>query len=280
MQPIHAISGSRQIFWIRLEDVGKHIFLFSDHTHSNEQCDHPVSQPVEEYLYALSHRFDAEFYLEGSERFNIFQGMDSHIERAYQLFHTPHVNRFRVHLIDERFSTSTLSQKVAALSGAVHSNHQALYNVVARGNYEVYRQIIQPEVQFVLNKYHEADTEFNNSILRMNFADLILFYNEFEANLIEENQTIQTMIQLGRFDSIDPESYTYEFLATFYMFMVDLPFFSIMLRSDKQFHFGYMGNMHVNNIKRIFHENGKDVRDIQGNDHCTLVQALNQTLNL
>ena len=278
--PKHGISGTRTIHWVDLKH--KHVFLFSDNTHEYHECKdafYVKRQTIEDYLYAISLQKEADFYLEASDRMDTFE-KGSHMRRAYKKFNKPRVNGFHVHFVDERYSTSTINEKVSKISESVGSNFQLVFDMIENSDFGQYKKVLDNEIKILLHKYKFPHNEIVEEGLKVNFVYLIEYYNEHKVKLLKENQRIKKKLELNLKVFIDNDSHLYFLIASMYMVLVDLTFVMICLKSDRKIHLGYFGNMHVRNIIRIFNHFGFSNIAIQGDDNCIPVDSLNETLKL
>lgn len=279
-RPVMAIHGVHEIQY--LEYQGKRMFLFSDATHGYTQCSDARYQPriaVEKYLYQLSKRMEAALCIEGTVGKNIWlqQPASSHMENVNHLFHASRVNHFEVHAIDERFTDGkSLDGLVQGLMNQfpTHSGIQPLFDIASMHDSSAYKRVVQPIVAYLMNKYKFNDRTVIDAVLDQNYQDIAVFYAQHKKVLHHEQRDFE---QEGR--QIPPV--LYEFMAAFFMFLVDLTLFIHLASSKPSTVFVYLGSQHIHNIVHAFNSMGIRTTQLAGpSDGCIAVDRVNAMLHV
>ena len=290
-----AINGAQKSYILNFD--GKLVILFSDETHGIVEClneegnYHPVVS-IEDYLKTLSHRITATLYIESSNRNQWARQGKSHMENIYLLCKSEKCNKFDVKHVDERNTGGTSINKLITelLKKTGHKGFQKLFDIASEGSFHGYEKIIkfavkQLDDKFVfekLQKLYRKRFDFKNLVeivLKVCFNDVKSFYKTHESALIIEQQKFES----GELQELTDDNTLFEFMASFFMCMVELPFFIYLIESEKPIHFGFFGSQHIHNILKVFEkwQGFKDgITEFVSIGNCLVVTEINKQLGI
>ena len=281
-----AISGAHQIFMLQLNK--QKVILFSDESHKFQKCKDNSFNPIyniADYLYLLSSGLEGNLYIESSGKNQWNKQEPSHMEDIYVKFFKKRgtkqhkVNNFLVHEIDERFTTTNISDLVFNLIGKnITKSLKKLLRMIENKDFDAYKKSVDFAVDILKSKYKIID-DFLEKALDVNFKDLLEIYEENKDEMLAEFE----QIKIGELKQINNDHVLYEFLSSFFMFLVDFTFFIHFLNSPSKLHFVFLGGKHIKNIIKIFEFLGlkhSQVKILNSKGNCIQVKDLNDFLNV
>ena len=287
-----AINGAQKSYILNFD--GKLVILFSDETHGIVECFnkegnyHPVVS-IEDYLKTLSRHITATLYLESSNRNQWALQGKSHMENIYLLFKSSKANKFDVKHVDERYADTTITDFIKNLDMG-HKGYQKLFDIASEGSFHGYKKMIKFALKQLdkkfnfksLQKIYRKKLDFDNLVdivLTICFKDVKSFYKTHKATLEKEQQGIEN----GTITELTDDNTLFEFMASFFMFMVDLPFFIYLIESKNTIHFAFFGSQHIHNILKVFEKlQGfkDDITEFVSIGNCLVVTEINKHLGI
>ena len=293
-RPEMAINGAQKSYILNFN--GKLVILFSDETHGIVECFnkegnyHPVVS-IEDYLKFLSYRVNATLYLESSNRNQwAYQGK-SHMENIYLLCRSKKCNKFDVKHVDERYTGTSINELIKMLlEKTEHKGVQKLFDIASTGNFAGYKKIIDFALKRLDDKFefeklkqlYRKRFDFEklvDIVLRVCFKDVKSFYKTHESALKIEQQKFES----GELQELTDEHKLFEFMASFFMCMVELPFFIYLIESKKPIHLGFFGSQHIDNILNVFKKwqvIKDDIKEFVSIGNCLVVTEINKRLRI
>ena len=269
-----AICGAQKGYIVTLKD--KIIILFSDETHGIVNCNNSYKYypifTIEDYLLRMSNTIDATLYLESSNKNQWSEQEKSHMENVYLKFNTEKVNKFIVKHIDERYIDTNIVKLInKLLENAKQGSFQKLFDIMVTHDFKGYKELINFALKHLIKKYNVKDGKFVNDVLKVCFTDLVEFYEKHQKELIIQ----QKQIESKKLNELIDKDILFEFMSSFFMFMVDLTFF-IGFNSGTTYHFGFFGSQHVINILKVFELQDGAISEIISDGDCLSVDKINK----
>lgn len=289
-----AINGAQKSYILKFD--GKLVILFSDETHGIVECFnkegnyHPVVS-IEDYLKTLSRHITATLYLESSNRNQWARQGKSHMENIYLLFKSSKSNKFDVKHVDERYTDTTITDFIKNLDENMgHEGYQKLFDIASEGSFHGYKKMIKfalkqldkkfnfKSLQKIYRKRFDFD-ELVEIVLKVCFKDVKSFYKTHKATLEKEQKGIEN----GTITELTEDNALFEFMASFFMFMVDLPFFIYLIESKNTIHFAFFGSQHIYNTLKVFEKlQGfkHNISEFESIGNCLVVTEINKHLGI
>jgi len=276
-----AICGAQKSYIITLP-IGRQkftIILFSDETHGIVECKNHDYNPIftiEDYLYKMSKSVEATLYMESSFSNQWSKQKKSHIENLYLKFKNK-TNKFTVKHIDERFINTDINILIKRLLESTGKKGiQKLFDIMIMKDFEEYKKMIDFSLTYLIKKYKLKSYKILlNKILKVCFDELVYFYIENERILIKEQQQFEN----GEFKVLGDEHVIYEFMSSFFMFMVDLTFF-VDFNPSTKYHFAFLGSQHIMNIVKVYKLLKKPCIEIKSFGNCLPVSKINKIVGI
>jgi hypothetical protein len=209
------------------------------------------------------------------------------MENIYLLCKSEKCNKFDVKHVDERYTGTSINELITELlQKTKHKGFQKLFDIASTGNFAGYKKIIKFALKRLDDKFEfekfQQRFDFEKLVeivLRVCFKDVKSFYKTHESALIKEQQKFE----LGELQELTDNNTLFEFMASFFMCMVELPFFIYLIQSEKTIHLGFFGSQHIHNILNVFKKwqvIKDDITEFVSIGNCLVVTEINKRLRI
>jgi len=212
-------------------------------------------------------------------------------ENIYLLYQSDTCNKFDVKHVDERYTDTSINELIKMLFGQTdHEGFQKLFDIASTENFAGYIKIIQFALKRLDDKFefkklkqlYRKRFDFEKLVeivLIVCFNDVKSFYTTHESALIKEQQKFES----GELQELTDKHKLFEFMASFFMCMVELPFFIYLIESKKPIHLGFFGSQHIHNILNVFKKwqvIKDDIKEFVSIGNCLVVTEINKRLRI